>query len=82
MTSAQPSNNGDDNGNNNSGLDITTTGCINLNGNQALALARSRYFEYDDPAAGGWTCRDKVSWASRILIKSGKRSGNGRRGPI
>lgn len=44
-----------DNGNNNSGLNITTTGCVTLNGNQTLALARSRYFEYDDPAAGGWT---------------------------
>jgi LCP family protein required for cell wall assembly len=54
-----------DNGNNNSGLDITTTGCINLNGNQALALARSRYFEYDDPAAGGWTF-DPTSDIGRI----------------
>jgi LCP family protein required for cell wall assembly len=44
-----------DDGNNNSGLDITTTGCQTLNGNQVLALARSRYFEYDDPAEGGWT---------------------------
>lgn len=44
-----------DNGNNNSGLNVATTGCITLNGNQALALARSRYFEYDDPAEGGWT---------------------------
>jgi LCP family protein required for cell wall assembly len=43
-----------DDGNNNSGLDITTTGCQTLNGNQVLALARSRYFEYDDPAEGGW----------------------------
>src|ERR1700728_1257939 len=44
----------DDNGNNNSGLDIATTGCQTLNGNQVLALARSRYFQYDDPALGGW----------------------------
>ena len=54
-----------DNGNNNSGLDITTTGCITLNGNQTLALARSRYFEYDDPAAGGWTY-DPTSDIGRI----------------
>jgi LCP family protein required for cell wall assembly len=39
----------------NSGLDITTTGCQQLNGNQVLALARSRFFQYDDPAQGGWT---------------------------
>lgn len=44
-----------DNGNNNSGLNVTTTGCITLSGNQTLALARTRYFEYDDAAAGGWT---------------------------
>ncbi|MGH8997187.1 MAG: LCP family protein [Acidimicrobiales bacterium] len=38
----------------NSGLKVTTTGCQTLNGNQTLALARSRFFEYDDPAQGGW----------------------------
>jgi LCP family protein required for cell wall assembly len=32
--------------NNNSGLDIPTTSCQVLNGAQALALSRSRYFEY------------------------------------
>ncbi|MGH9047611.1 MAG: LCP family protein [Acidimicrobiales bacterium] len=42
-------------GTDNSGLDIATTGCQVLNGNQTLALARSRFFEYDDPAEGGWT---------------------------
>lgn len=41
--------------NNNSGLDITQTGCQLINGNQTLALARSRFFQYDDPALGGWT---------------------------
>ncbi|MGH9045383.1 MAG: LCP family protein [Acidimicrobiales bacterium] len=45
----------DDNGNNNSGLYIPTAGCQTLNGNQTLALARSRYFQYYDPSAGGWT---------------------------
>jgi polyisoprenyl-teichoic acid--peptidoglycan teichoic acid transferase len=54
-----------DNGNNNSGLDVTTTGCITLNGNETLALARSRYFEYDDPAEGGWTY-DPTSDIGRI----------------
>src|SRR5579862_1073467 len=38
----------------NSGLKITTTGCQTLNGDQTLALARSRFFEYYDPAEGGW----------------------------
>ncbi len=32
--------------NNNSGLDVSTTGCQVLNGAEALALSRSRYFEY------------------------------------
>ena len=54
-----------DDGNNNSGLDITTTGCQTLNGNQVLALARSRYFEYDDPAEGGWNY-DPTSDLGRI----------------
>jgi LCP family protein required for cell wall assembly len=54
-----------DNGNNNSGLNVATTGCISLNGNQTLALARSRYFEYYDPAAGGWNY-DPTSDLGRI----------------
>ena len=36
----------DDDGNNNSGLQITHSGCQVLNGDTALALARSRYFQY------------------------------------
>jgi LCP family protein required for cell wall assembly len=36
-----------DNGNNNSGLAITHAGCQTLNGDMALALARSRYYEYE-----------------------------------
>jgi LCP family protein required for cell wall assembly len=36
-----------DDGNNNSGLEITHAGCQTLNGNMALALARSRYYEYE-----------------------------------
>jgi LCP family protein required for cell wall assembly len=42
-----------DNGNNNSGLNITQAGCQTLNGTMALALSRSRYYEYEvDP--GNW----------------------------
>ncbi len=44
----------DDNGNNNSGLSITKTGCQTLNGAMTLALSRSRYYTYYDPAQGGW----------------------------
>jgi LCP family protein required for cell wall assembly len=40
-------------GHNQSGLDVAAPGCRQLNGNQALALARSRYFQYRD-ANGGW----------------------------
>jgi len=36
-----------DQGNNNSGLSITHSGCQALNGTMALALARSRYYEYE-----------------------------------
>jgi LCP family protein required for cell wall assembly len=40
-------------GHNQSGLDIAAPGCRRLNGNQALALARSRYFQYRDDN-GAW----------------------------
>jgi len=40
-------------GHNESGLNIPRTGCQRLGGNQALALARSRYFQYQDKA-GRW----------------------------
>jgi LCP family protein required for cell wall assembly len=36
-----------DQGNNNSGLEITHAGCQTLSGNMALALARSRYYQYE-----------------------------------
>jgi LCP family protein required for cell wall assembly len=36
-----------DQGNNNSGLVITHAGCQTLDGNMALALARSRFYEYE-----------------------------------
>ena len=43
----------DNNGHNESGLNVSRTGCQRLRGNQALALARSRYFQYQDKA-GRW----------------------------
>jgi LCP family protein required for cell wall assembly len=36
-----------DNGNNNSGLNVPRAGCQTLNGSTALALARSRFYEYE-----------------------------------
>ncbi len=36
-----------DNGNNNAGLSIPKAGCQTLNGTTALALARSRFYEYE-----------------------------------
>jgi LCP family protein required for cell wall assembly len=43
----------DDQGHNNSGLLVATPGCRHLDGEQALALARSRYFQYRGPD-GAW----------------------------
>ncbi len=40
-------------GRNNSGLDVPAAGCRRLDGQQALALARSRYFQYLD-SHGTW----------------------------
>jgi LCP family protein required for cell wall assembly len=37
----------DDDGNNNAGLYIPQAGCQTLNGNEALALARSRFYQYE-----------------------------------
>jgi len=41
------------NGRNESGLAVAAAGCRRLDGDQALALARSRYFQYQDKA-GRW----------------------------
>jgi LCP family protein required for cell wall assembly len=43
----------DNNGHNESGLNVPSPGCRRLDGDQALALARSRYFQYQDKA-GRW----------------------------
>src|ERR1035441_7709267 len=48
---------------NNSGLDIPTAGCQVLDGQQALALSRSRYFQYY--ADGQWNS-DPTSDIGRI----------------
>jgi LCP family protein required for cell wall assembly len=53
----------DDLGNNNSGLQITHSGCQLLNGNMALALSRSRYYQYDED--GEWHA-DPTSDLGRI----------------
>ena len=38
----------------NSGLNITSSGCVTLDGEQALAFARARHLEYKDPKTGKW----------------------------
>jgi LCP family protein required for cell wall assembly len=53
-----------DNGNNNSGLHITRTGCQLLNGDQALALARSRFYQYFKD--GRWHYADSIPDLGRI----------------
>ena len=49
-----------------SGLAIPTTGCVNLDGDAALAYVRSRRYEYEDPpGSGDWT-QDGTSDFGRI----------------
>lgn len=49
-----------------SGLDITTSGCVNLDGDMALSYVRSRHFEYEDPAGSGEWTEDPTSDFGRI----------------
>ena len=49
----------------NTGLLLTKTGCITLDPVQALAYARSRHFEYQDPKTRKWTT-DPTSDLGRI----------------
>jgi LCP family protein required for cell wall assembly len=54
-----------------SNLDIATTGCVHLNGSQALALVRSRHLQYEPPGVpsspkGNWPY-DPESDLSRIV---------------
>jgi LCP family protein required for cell wall assembly len=72
----------DDDGNNNSGLDIASPGCQVLNGSMTLALSRSRYYQYE--VNGKWVS-DPTSDLGRIerqnaiieaLIQKAKSSDN------
>lgn len=49
----------------NSGLDIPQPGCVTLSGDQALAYARSRYYEYYDVETESWES-DPTSDLGRI----------------
>ena len=49
-----------------SGLSIQNTGCINLDGDTALAYVRSRYYEYEDPPGSGNWKKDGTSDFGRI----------------
>jgi LCP family protein required for cell wall assembly len=44
----------------NSGLNVWKTGCVHLNGSQALSLVRARHLQYDPP--GGPPAADKAAW--------------------
>ena len=48
------------------GLSIGATGCVNLNGDDALAYVRSRYLEYENPAGSGTWIIDPTSDYGRI----------------
>lgn len=54
----------DDDGNNNSGLSISQTGCQTLTGQETLSLARSRYYEWYDN--GEWQGPDPSYDIGRI----------------
>jgi LCP family protein required for cell wall assembly len=49
-----------------SGLSITTTGCVNLEGDDALAYVRSRHYQYEDPPGSGNWRSDGTSDFGRI----------------
>jgi LCP family protein required for cell wall assembly len=49
-----------------SGLAIPTTGCVNLDGDMALAYVRSRHYEFEDPAGSGDWTQDGTSDFGRI----------------
>ena len=48
------------------GLAIGATGCVNLDGDDALAYVRSRYLEYENPAGSGDWVIDPTSDYGRI----------------
>jgi LCP family protein required for cell wall assembly len=49
-----------------SGLVVTETGCVNLDGDMALSYVRSRKYEYEDPIGSGTWIRDGTSDLGRI----------------
>lgn len=49
-----------------SGLLVEDTGCVTLDGDQALAYVRSRHYEYEDPAGSGEWSQDPSSDLGRI----------------
>jgi LCP family protein required for cell wall assembly len=49
-----------------SGLAVTNTGCVNLDGDTALSYVRSRHYEYEDPPGSGEWKRDGTSDFGRI----------------
>jgi anionic cell wall polymer biosynthesis LytR-Cps2A-Psr (LCP) family protein len=59
----------DDNGHNNSGLLVATPGCRRLDGGPALALVRSRYFQYRG-ADGVWHTDPATTWAASAASRS------------
>ncbi|NNE11675.1 MAG: LCP family protein [Ilumatobacter sp.] len=49
-----------------SGLAVTSTGCVSLDGDDALAYVRSRHYEYEDPPGSGNWRTDGTSDFGRI----------------
>jgi LCP family protein required for cell wall assembly len=49
-----------------SGLVVTDTGCVNLDGQMALAYVRSRHYQYEDPPGSGEWRSDGTSDFGRI----------------
>ena len=49
-----------------SGFVVDTTGCVNLDGDMALAYARSRHYTYEDPPGSGEFVEDPTSDFGRI----------------
>ena len=49
-----------------SGFVVDTAGCVNLDGDMALAYARSRYYYYEDPVGSGDFVQDPTSDFGRI----------------
>ena len=50
----------------NTGLNVPTTGCFTFEGEHALAYVRSRHYEYEDPAGSGNWSTDPTSDLGRI----------------